>query len=104
MQKARQVLIRGNNVGQMMKVVGEEGTMMEDFLIYLKAEFFDAVYLQQNAFDKVDEFTPKERQQYVFDVVEKVLDKEFSFEGKDEARKFFQELRQSFINWNASEF
>ncbi len=103
-QKARQILLRGNNVGQMMKVVGEEGTMMEDFIVHLKAEFFDAVYLQQNAFDKVDEFTPKDRQQYVFDVVEKVLDKDFSFTDKDAARKFFQELRQQFINWNASEF
>ncbi len=103
-QKARQVLGKGNNVGQMMKVVGEEGTMIDDFIVYLKAEFFDAVYLQQNAFDKVDEFTPKERQQYVFELIEKVLDKEFKFNGKDEARKFFQELRQQFINWNASEF
>jgi len=103
-QKARQILLRGNNVGQMMKVVGEEGTLMEDFILYLKAEFFDAVYLQQNAFDKVDEFTPKERQQYVFDFLIKILEKDFVFSNKDEARKEFLDLRQLFINWNSSEF
>lgn len=103
-RKARSILNQGNNVGQMMKVIGEEGTMIDDFVVYLKAEFFDAVYLQQNAFDKVDEFTPKERQQYVFDLIEKILDKDFEFSNKDEARKYFQDLRQQFINWNASEF
>lgn len=103
-QKARDILSRGNNVGQMMKVVGEEGTMIDDFIVYLKAEFLDAVYLQQNAFDKVDEFTPKERQQYVFEVIERILDKECSFPNKDDARKHFQDLRQQFINWNAAEF
>jgi V/A-type H+/Na+-transporting ATPase subunit A len=44
-------LERGSEVGQMMKVVGEEGTSMDDFLVYLKGEFLDAVYLQQNSFD-----------------------------------------------------
>ena len=102
--KARGILTRGSNVGQMMKVVGEEGTMIEDFILYLKSEFFDGVYLQQNAFDPVDEFTPKERQQYVFDRIEKVLDHEFTFTDKDAARRYFQELRQQFINWNAAEF
>ena len=45
---------QGNEVRQMMKVVGEEGTSMEDFIVYLKAEYLDAVYLQQDAFDPVD--------------------------------------------------
>lgn len=103
-QKARRVLQQGNNVGQMMKVVGEEGTLIEDFVVYLKAEFFDAVYLQQNAFDPVDEFTPRERQQYMFDMVGKVMEYTFQFKNKDGARIFFQELRQLFINWNASAF
>ncbi len=39
--EARAVLFRGNEVNQMMKVVGEEGTSQEDYVIYLKAEFFD---------------------------------------------------------------
>lgn len=103
-QKAVQVLRKGSNIGQMMKVVGEEGTSMEDFVVYLKAEFFDAVYLQQNAFDKVDEYTPRERQVYVFDRIGRILDAEFTFKNKDEARRYFLDLRQRFINWNTAEF
>ena len=48
-ERMRQVLRRGDEVKQMMTVVGEEGTPVEDFAMMLKAEFFDAAYLQQNA-------------------------------------------------------
>ncbi len=97
-------LRQGSNIAQMMKVVGEEGTSIEDFIVYLKGDFFDSVYLQQNAFDQVDEFTPRERQLYVFGALERILAHDFSFSSKDEARAFFQDLRQRFINWNTAEF
>ena len=99
-EKARAILRRGNEVGQMMKVVGEEGTSLADFIVYLKSEFLDAVYLQQNAFSEVDATTPKARQKVMFAVVEKALLAEYRFEGKDAARKFFMDLQQSFIDWN----
>jgi len=102
--KAKEILVKGNEVGQMMKVVGEEGTSIEDFIIYLKAEFLDSVYLQQNGFDKVDAASSLERQQYVFAKVFSVLDKEFSFDSKEKARKDFYELRHLFIDWNYKEF
>jgi V/A-type H+-transporting ATPase subunit A len=89
-------------VAQMMKVVGEEGTSLSDYTDYLKAEFFDTVYLQQNAFDAVDEATPKERQIYVFDFIYQILESEFVFENRDTALRFFQQLRQLFKGWNAT--
>lgn len=103
-EKARTILRRGSEVGQMMKVVGEEGTSLEDFTIYLKAEFLDAVYLQQNAFSDADATTPVARQREMFDVVEKVLAAHFGFTTKDETRKFFTDLRQAFIDWNDTPF
>jgi V/A-type H+-transporting ATPase subunit A len=95
-------LRKSSNVEQMMKVVGEEGTSTAEFVDFLKGEFYDAVYLQQNAFDKTDESTPKNRQIYVFDLINEILNKEFDFANKDEARRYFQELRQIFLSWNAS--
>ena len=103
-EKARAILRRGNEIGQMMKVVGEEGTSLEDFTVYLKAEFLDAVYLQQNAFSEADATTPVERQKVMFDAVEKALLAEFAFKGKPEARRFFMELQQKFIDWNDKPF
>jgi len=99
-EKARAILRKGNEVGQMMKVVGEEGTSLEDFTTYLKAEFLDAVYLQQNAFSESDATTPVERQKIMFDVVEKVLLTGYTFAEKTETRRFFMDLQQMFIDWN----
>ena len=99
-EKARAILRKGNEVGQMMKVVGEEGTSLEDFTTYLKAEFLDAAYLQQNAFSDTDATTPVERQKIMFDVVEKALLTDYSFAEKPETRKFFMDLQQTFIDWN----
>ncbi len=99
-EKARTLLRKGNEVGQMMKVVGEEGTSLADFTDYLKSEFLDTVYLQQNAFSDVDAATPEERQKVMFGVVEKALFTDYKFTEKDETRKFFMGLQQAFIDWN----
>ena len=98
--RARQVLRRGSEVNQMMKVIGEDGTDIADYIIYLKSEFLDYVYLQQNTFDKVDGATGCDRQRYAFDKVVSVLDTDFVFEDKESARSWFQSLRQKFIDWN----
>lgn len=102
-QLAVQILRKSNDVNQMMKVVGEEGTQINDFVDYLKGEFFDAVYLQQNAFDAVDEATSAKRQEYVFNIIVDILQSSFNFSDKEQARAFFLELRQKFINWNSQE-
>ena len=103
-ERVRDILRRGSEVGQMMKVVGEEGTSLADFTTYLKAEFLDAVYLQQNAFSDTDATTPSVRQRVMFDVVEKALLSEYKFGDKAEARKFFMDLQQTFIDWNDKAF
>ncbi|MBQ9803726.1 MAG: V-type ATP synthase subunit A [Lentisphaeria bacterium] len=97
---ARSILRRGSEVNQMMKVIGEEGTAIEDFIIYLKSEFLDYTYLQQNTFDDVDGATSADRQRQMFSDVSAVLKHEFTFTEKEPARKFFLELRQLFIDRN----
>jgi V/A-type H+-transporting ATPase subunit A len=99
---ARHFLQRGSEVEQMMKVVGEEGTSLEDFIIYLKGEFLDSVYLQQNSFDEVDQAASPERQKYVFQHVLRILGSHFNFPTKEEARGWFNGLRQRFIDYNYS--
>ena len=103
-EKARTLLRKGNEIGQMMKVVGEEGTSLDDFTCYLKAEFLDAVYLQQNAFSESDATTPVTRQKAMFDVVEKALFTSCKITTKDDTRRFFMDLQQTFIDWNDKPF
>ena len=100
--KARGVLRSGNDVGQMMKVVGEEGTSIADFVLYLKAELIDTAYLQQNSFDAVDSACSAERQRHVFGVLCDVLDAPMSFETRDDARTFFHRLTQTMRDWNGT--
>lgn len=97
---ARKILRQGFEVNQMMKVIGEEGVAIDDFVIYLKSEFLDYVYLQQNTFDPVDCATMVERQRNMFDRVSKVLEGNFTFPDKDTARSYFLELRQMFLDLN----
>ena len=99
-EAARKILRKGNEVGQMMKVVGEEGTSLADFTTYLKSEFLDAVYLQQNAFSDADATTPVARQKVMFEIVEKALLSDYTLATKEEMRKFFMDLQQTFIDWN----
>jgi V/A-type H+-transporting ATPase subunit A len=101
-ERGHALLRRGSDIAQMMKVVGEEGTSLPDYVDYLKAEFFDFVYLQQNAFDPVDEATPKERQIYVYDFIYGIMESGFTFEDKDTALHFFQKMRQLFRGWNST--
>ena len=103
-EAARKILRKGNEVGQMMKVVGEEGTSLADFTTYLKSEFLDAVYLQQNAFSDADATTPVARQKVMFEIVEKALLSDYTLATKEELRKFFMDLQQTFIDWNDAPF
>jgi V/A-type H+-transporting ATPase subunit A len=99
---ARQMLYRGNEVGQMMKVVGEEGTSLDDYVVYLKSEFLDSVYLQQDSFDPVDAAVSVERQKYVFDTLLSVVSARLDLPDKDSARSYFYQLRQKFLDWNGA--
>jgi V/A-type H+-transporting ATPase subunit A len=96
----RALLRRGAEVKQMMAVVGEEGTSINDFTAMLKAEFFDNCYLQQNAFDAVDAATPAERQRFVFDKILEVIDLNFAFDDRDQARRTLVTAQDLFRNWN----
>ena len=100
----KKVLFHGDEIGSMMKVVGEEGTSIEDYVAYLKSEMLDSVYLQQNSFDLTDANCGTERQRYVTDKLVYVLGSEYSLGNKDDARSFFNRMRQKFIDWNYTEF
>ena len=94
------VLKRGAEVGRMMTVVGEEGITLDDLILYLKGEFLDAVFLQQNAFDEVDEATDMGRQVRDFKLVYRAMGCQFAFASKLEARKFFAQLQDTYYQKN----
>jgi len=98
--RMRRLLAVGNEVRQMMTVVGEEGTSTADFAVALKADFFDNCYLQQNAFDDVDGATPAERQRLVFDKVLEVAELDLPLADKAQVRQAMVRATDLFRNWN----
>lgn len=100
----KQIIFHGNEIGSMMKVVGEEGTSLSDYVTYLKADMLDAVYLQQNSFDLTDANCGAARQRYVIDKLIRILGSEYALQDQDAARSFFHRMRQRFIDWNYTEF
>ena len=101
---ARSIIFRGNEVEQMMKVVGEEGTSVNDYITYLKGDFVDSVYVQQNSFDPVDNAVPTERQEYIFNIIYNIIISVLELETKETARSWFYQLRQKFLDYNGSEW
>jgi V/A-type H+-transporting ATPase subunit A len=84
----------------MMQVTGEEGITLEDYVIYQKSLFLDMVYLQQDAFDPVDASTPQSRQKETFELVRNLIQRDYPFKSRDEARNFFTQLTGLFKNLN----
>jgi V/A-type H+/Na+-transporting ATPase subunit A len=100
LDQTRRGLREGRDVEQMMKVVGEEGTAMPDFVLYLKAEFLDEVYLQQDAFHDVDGASSAERQKHVFGIIHQILTTPLTFKTRDNARQEFLRWQQIAKDWN----
>lgn len=101
---AARMLREGDEIRKRMEVVGEEGIAMKDMIAYLKAELYDFSYLQQNAFDKEDAYSPLKRQIALLSLIRKIFDLEFQFEGHDEARAYFLSLQNKIKNMNFMAF
>ena len=101
-EKARGILRRSSEINQMMKVIGEEGTSAEDYILYQKGELLDAVYLQQNSFDPIDAACEPERQAHEFNMLYDVLTRDYALSDKKEIRAFFNQVRQEFLDWHGT--
>jgi V/A-type H+-transporting ATPase subunit A len=98
----QELLDHGDSIYQMMQVTGEEGISLEDYILWQKATLLDMVYLQQDAFDEIDVSVPQERQLASFQVLKGLIEREYVFHEKEEARDFFTRLTGLYKNWNYS--
>ena len=98
----RELLVRGDSIYQMMQVTGEEGISLEDFIQWQKATLLDMVFLQQDAFDEVDASMPLDRQLESFHLAKSLIQQEYRFKDKDEARRMFTQITGLYKNLNYS--
>jgi V/A-type H+-transporting ATPase subunit A len=101
-QQMLKLLKNGSDIFQMMQVTGEEGITLGDFVTYQKGTFVDMVYLQQDAFDPVDVSTSLERQQEALMLVKRLVERDYRFDDKEQARDYFTRLTGLFKNLNYS--
>lgn len=94
------LLQKGDEIYQMMKVTGEEGITLDDFITWQKSVLLDMVYLQQDAFDEVDAAMSGEKQQESFSLLTKIVQKKYDFKDKEEARTYFINLTGHYKNLN----
>lgn len=90
----------GQRIGDQMKVVGEEDLTIEEFERFQKAEFLDAVFMQQNAFNEVDAGPSNERVSRLMKLVLRVLEHDFGFQTKDACRDTLTTLTAKVRDWN----
>jgi V/A-type H+/Na+-transporting ATPase subunit A len=95
-----ELLHQGDSIYQMMQVTGEEGITLADYVTYQKSLFLDMVYLQQDAYDKVDVSVPLDRQKESFTLLRRLIQRDYPFTDKEEAHRFFTQLTGLLKNLN----
>ena len=101
-EKVYSFIRKSNEVSQMMKVVGEEGTSLDDYISYQKGELVDYVYMQQDSFDPVDASVSVERQKASFEMLSNIVLGSYNLKDKKDVRQFFNEIRQLFLDYNST--
>ncbi len=97
-----ELLFEGDAIHRMMQVTGEEGISIEDYVKWQKSVLLDMVYLQQDAFDKVDASMSRERQVESFRFLKDLIDSDYDFGDRNAARDFFTQVTSLYRNWNYS--
>jgi len=95
--------LKGQKIGDQMKVVGEEDLSLDDYIIYQKSEFFDAAVLQQNSFDLVDAGPSLERTKELVLFSLLIIKHDFLFSQKDHARTTITKITSLFRDMNITE-
>ncbi len=98
------ILLRGKETYEQINILGDDGVPVDYHVTYWKSEVIDFVILQQDAFDKIDQSTPIERQQYMLDHVLDICASDFKFESFTEVDSYFKRIINLYKQMNYSEF
>ncbi len=103
-QRAKTLVRRGKEANDQINILGDDGVPLEYHERFWKSELIDYVILQQDAFDRIDQNTPIERQRYMFNLVLEVCARSYNFTGFEECAEFFKGLINLFRQMNYSEW
>ena len=102
--EARNILIRGKETEEQINILGDDSVPIDYHVTLWKSELIDFVFLQQDAFDKIDSSTSLERQEYMLKKIIGITRSEFNFEGFEEVGIYFKRLINTFRQLNYTVF
>ncbi|MBN2348827.1 MAG: V-type ATP synthase subunit A [Bacteroidales bacterium] len=102
--QTKTILQRGKEIYEQINILGDDGVPVDYHISFWKSEVIDFIILQQDAFDKVDQSTPIERQQYMLESVLEICESDFEFESFSEVDNYFKRIINVYKQMNYSEF
>ncbi|MBN2212639.1 MAG: V-type ATP synthase subunit A [Bacteroidales bacterium] len=102
--KTKTYLQRGKETYEQINILGDDGVPIDYHVTFWKSEVIDFVILQQDAFDKVDQSTPIERQEYMLESILELCESDFKFESFTEVDLYFKRIINQYKQMNYSEF
>ncbi len=98
------ILQRGKETDEQINILGDDGVPIDYHVVFWKSEVIDFVFLQQDAFDNIDQSTPIERQQYMLLNILDVCRSNFKFDSFNEVSSYFKKVIYLYKQMNYSKF
>ncbi len=103
-QHAKVLVRRGKEANDQINILGDDGVPLEYHERFWKSELIDFIILQQDAFDRIDQNTSRERQKFMLNIVMDACKREYVFDDFEQCAEFFKGLINLFRQMNYSEW
>lgn len=102
--RSKDIVLKGREAYDQINILGDDAVPLEYHIDYWRSETIDFIILQQDAFDKVDQNCPIERQKYMLNLILDFCAIAFSFDHFEEIGPFFKKAINILKQMNYSEF
>ena len=102
--KGKNIALRGKEAYDQINILGDDGVPVEYHTRYWKSELLDFIILQQDAYDKIDQSSPLERQKFMYNLVIDICETDTGFDTFEECANYYKKIINTMRQMNYSEF
>ncbi len=102
--KSKDILLKGREAYDQINILGDDAVPVEYHIQYWRGEVIDFIILQQDAFDKIDQNCPIDRQKFMLNLVLDICAMDFDFSDFEEVATFFKQAINILRQMNYSEY
>ncbi len=103
-ESIRDVLRRSVEVSDQIAILGDDSVPISYHITLWKGELVDFVILQQDAFDRIDQNTPLERQKFMLNLVAEICSRDYTFKHFEDVPEFFKKIIHTLRQMNYCKF